>query len=123
MKLASIKPEYVMGGAVLLAIAYMWARGAKGVGADIGGAVVDMASGIVSGTANAADQVLSGAVIGAGKAVGLPATSVDACTASIQEFRAAPWWKQAYLSFNVSAQCSAGDYLRFVGTGKAPNEP
>lgn len=107
--------EYLIGGAVLAAVLYVWMRGTKqaaqDVGAAVGGAVVDLADGLVSGT-----------VLGGGAAVGLPVPTVDACTRAIAEYRAAPWYRQAYLSFNVSAQCTAADYLRFVATGKGPKE-
>ncbi|MGA8787258.1 MAG: hypothetical protein WB542_18180 [Polaromonas sp.] len=104
-------PYLVAGGAVLAALLWFAKRGSKGTGAAIGGAVVDLADGVVSGV-----------VVGAGELVGLPATDKGACQRCIDEFRAAPWYQQAYLSFKVSANCQASDYLRFIGTGKGPQD-
>ena len=112
MKLpTTIKPAYLIGGAVLLAVAYFALRGVKGAASDVGGAVVDMA-----------DGVFGGVVQGAGSVIGIPTTSESKCQQAIREFRAAPWYEQALIGFKVSAYCPASDYLRFIGTGKAPGE-
>lgn len=111
MKMPANKPAYLIGGAVVLAVAYVWLRGVKGVASDVSGAVVDLADGVVTGT-----------VLGAGDVIGLPRTNVGACTQAVYDFRAAPWWKQAYMSLAVSANCSASDYWHFIGTAKAPGE-
>jgi hypothetical protein len=111
-----LETHYSLAALAVLGIAlYVWTRGAKGAAQDVGKA----AGGAVVG---AVDGVLSGAVLGASEAVGIPTPTVDECTSAIAEYRAAPWYKQAYLSFNVSAQCTAPDYLRFIATGKAPGE-
>lgn len=112
MKLPAIPMPYLIaGGAVLAAVAYIAMRGAKGTGKDIGGAAVDLVDGVIEGT-----------VVSTGKLVGLPETSKSECQKRIEEFRAAPWYQQAYLSFGVSANCSVSDYARFITTGKGPQE-
>lgn len=122
MKLTNIKPAYLIGGAAVLALAYVYFRGAKSAGADIGGAVVDLATGVLSGAAQAGGSAVAEAAQQAGEVIGLPRTSQTACQRSIAEFRAAPWYRQALLGFTVSANCPASDYLRFVTTGRGPGE-
>lgn len=105
-----IPPVYLIaGGAVAAALLWAASRGAKGTGQAIASAAVDMADGVIGET-----------VMSAGEVVGIPRTDENECQRRIEEFRKAPWYKQAYLSFGVSAYCPAGDYLRFAATGKGP---
>lgn len=72
LKYAESNPLIV--GAVLLgavAVAWIAARGAKGMGQDIGAGVVNAAAGVVSGAADAA----VGVVAGVNDALGIPRTS------------------------------------------------
>lgn len=113
MKIDRIPASYLLAGAaVLAAVLWVRSRGIKGTASAIGSAAVD-----------AVDGILSGAVVGAGELVGLPETNKGECQKCIDEFRAAPWYQKALLSFKVSANCQASDYLRFIGTGKGPQEP
>lgn len=79
----------VAGVAVLLVMN----KGARETGAAIGGAVVDLA-----------DGVLSGAVVGVGSAVGIPATEPSRCEAA----------KAANNLWDVSLYCPAADYFRQI---------
>lgn len=110
--LGRINPIYLgAGAAVLLALIYLKAKGASGIGASLGAGAIDVV-----------DGVISGAVVSTGQLIGIPETNKSECQKRIEEFRAAPWYKQAYMSFGVSANCSAGDYLTFIGTGRGPGE-
>lgn len=73
--------------------------------------------GSLGSTAKAAGQE---AIFGVGDAVGLPRPQKTACQQRIEEFRALPWYEQALKSFEVSAACEVGDYLKFIATGKGP---
>lgn len=85
---------YLMAGAAVLA-ALIWARskGAAGTGQAIGGAVVDMADGIVGG-----------AVVGAGALVGIPATSMTECERAKAEGR----------TWDASFACPAGNFIKYL---------
>lgn len=90
----TIKPAYAIAGAAVLA-ALLWARskGAGGAGAAIGGAVVDMADGIVSGV-----------VVGAGEIVGIPATNLNDCERAKAEGR----------TWDASFACPAGNFIKYL---------
>lgn len=95
---------YLIGGALILgAVAYVAAKGAKGVGREVGGALVD-----------AADGLLSGVVVGAGEVVGIPATNADKARALMDAYPLAPWYEQAGMAFQISGYASAADYLKWV---------
>lgn len=81
------------GGAVLAALAYVAWRGAGSTGQQIGGAVVDLADGVVSG-----------AVVGAGQIVGIPTTNPTECERAKAEGR----------TWDASFACPAADFLRYV---------
>lgn len=81
------------GGAVLAALAYVALKGPAAVGADIGGAAVDMV-----------DGVLSGAVVRVGEKVGVPQTNVSACDRAIAEGR----------TWDASFACPAGRFLGYL---------
>lgn len=102
-------PVLIAGGAAVIVALWIALRGFKGAGKDVGAAVVDVADGVVSG---AVEQI--------GGIAGIPKTGVQACQACIEEFRAAPWYEQAGLSFKVASYCSAPDYVKFMATGKGP---
>lgn len=91
------KPEYLIGGAVLLAGLYMWTRGAKGAAQDVGEAV----SGAIVG---AADGVLTGTVTGVGQVVGIPKTNMTACEKAMAEGR----------TWDASFDCPAGTWLKYI---------
>lgn len=94
MKLRAIPMPYLIaGGAVLAALAYVAARGAKQTGQAIGGAAVDLANGVVSG-----------AVVGIGQTVGIPATDQSACERAKAEGR----------TWDASFACPAGDFLKYL---------
>jgi hypothetical protein len=110
--LERVNPVYLgAAAAVVAALLYVKFKGGAGVGRDIGGLAVDVV-----------DGVITGAVVSTGQLIGLPETNKSECQKRIEEFRAAPWYQQAYLSFGVSANCSAGDYLRFTTTGRGPQD-
>jgi hypothetical protein len=112
MKVPEIPTSYLLaGGAVIAALWYIKSKGAAGIGRDI-----------AAGTIELVDSVVSETVIAGAEVVGIPRTDKTECQKRIEEFRAAPWYEQAYLSFGVSANCSAGDYLKFVSTGKGPQD-
>lgn len=105
-----VAPVYmVAGGAVALALLWAYSKGAKGTGAAIVGAGVDLVDGALGETVNTVGDV-----------VGIPRTDTNECQRRIEEFRRAPWYEKTYLSFGVSAYCPASDYLRFAATGKGP---
>ena len=83
----------IAGGAVAAALLWAALRGSKGTGESIGGAVVDLA-----------DGVISGAVVGIGERVGIPATSMTECERAKSEGR----------TWDASFACPAGDFLRYV---------
>lgn len=112
MKLPNLPPVYLVAGAVIAgALAWVAWKGPRGAGESLGGALVDAVDGVASGVVN-----------GVGGLVGLPSTSKSECQLAVEKFRALPWYDQAQQSFVVSARCSAGDYLRFIGTGKGPQD-
>lgn len=89
----SIPTLYVIaGGAVLAALAYVAMRGTKDTGQAIGGAVVDLA-----------DGVIGGAVTGAGQIVGIPATNPTECERAKAEGR----------TWDASFACPASDFLSY----------
>lgn len=94
---------YLAGGLLVVAAVYAVARGAKGIGGDIGRAAVD-----------AVDGVLSGVVVGAGELVGIPESNADKARALMDAYPAAHWYEQAAMAFQISAYASAADYLRWV---------
>lgn len=83
----------IAGGAVAAALAYTMARGVKETGAQIGGAVVDMADGVVSGV-----------VIGIGEKVGIPPTNTTKCEADMAAGR----------TWAASFSCPAGTFLKYL---------
>lgn len=94
MKLPTIPMPYVLAGvAVLAAVVWASSKGAKGTGEAIGGAVVDMA-----------DGVISGAVTTIGGTVGVPKTNMTECEKAKAENR----------TWDASFACPAGDFLKYV---------
>lgn len=106
----------IAGGAVAAALLWAASRGAKGTGQAIGGAVVDMATGILSGIAepvtvgvgSVLDKVSDNA---AGQAfqevtswIGVPKTNPTECEKAKAEGR----------TWDASYACSAGDFLKYV---------
>jgi hypothetical protein len=83
----------VGGVAVLAALAYAAWRGAGGTGQQIGGAVVDLA-----------DGVIGGAVTGAGQIIGIPATNMTECERAKAEGR----------TWDASFACPAADFIRYA---------
>lgn len=107
-----LPPVYLIAGAAVgAALLYVWSKGAKNTGAALAGAAIDLADGVVSET-----------VFTVGEAVGIPRTNKSECQRRIEEYRTAPWYEQAYMSFGISAYCTAGDYFRFIRTGKGPED-
>lgn len=87
--------------AALAIVAYR--RGAGQIGADVGGAAVDLASGAVGGVVNTVGEI-----------IGIPKTECGACTKAMDEYAAASSWERAWLSFKVSANCTAADYFKWL---------
>lgn len=113
MKATDIPVTYwLAGGAVLAAVWYIKTKGVAGA-----------AGAVASNAVHLVDSVVSETVVTAGEVVGIPRTDKTVCQQKIEAFRAAPWYEQAVLSFGVSANCSTGDYFRFIGTGKGPQDP
>lgn len=83
----------IAGGAVLAALVWAAMNGARNTGQQIGGAVVDMADGVVSGV-----------VVGAGELVGIPATNQTECARAKAEGR----------TWDASFACPAGDFIKYV---------
>lgn len=90
MPKVQITPVTLIAGAVLLALAYYWLRGAKGIASDVSQFVVSTAEGVV---------------IGVGKTVGVPETDAKVCE---QYIAAGEWW-------NASFYCPAGTFLKSAG--------
>lgn len=89
-----VPPIYlVAGGAVALAGLYVWSKGAKETGKAVGGAVVDLADGVVSGT-----------VESIGAMVNIPPTNKTQC--EIDKAKGDTW--------AASFSCPAADFLRYV---------
>jgi hypothetical protein len=90
-----VKPAYLIaGGAVLAALAWVSLRGGpKKTGQAIGGAIVDMA-----------DGVIGGAVTGAAELVGIPKTDREKCQQAKAEGR----------TWDASFYCPAGEFIRYL---------
>lgn len=88
-------PYLIAGGAVLAALVWAMTRqgGAGGLGAAIGGAAVDIVDGAVSG-----------AVVGIGEVVGIPATNKTQCQRD----------KEAGNTWAASFSCPAKDFLTYL---------
>lgn len=61
-----------------------------------------------------ADGATSQFVESLGAVVGLPRTDCGACTKAMNDYAAGTWYEKAYLSFSVSANCTAGDYFKWL---------
>lgn len=94
MKKLKITNTYLIAGAAV-GVALLWAmsKGVKGTGQAIGGAAVDLVDGAVSG-----------AVIGAGEAVGIPATNQTQC--QLDQAAGDTW--------AASFSCPAKDFLQYL---------
>lgn len=92
--IAAVRPAYLVA-ALAVAGALLWAanRGAKGTGESIGAAAVDVV-----------DGVLTGAVVGVGERVGIPATNLTECERAKAEGR----------TLDASFACPAGDFLSYL---------
>lgn len=86
-------PYAIGAGLILLALAYIAIKGPKGAGEQVGGAVVDFATG-----------ALSGGVVGVGDVVGVPRTNETECDCAKREGR----------TWDASFACPAGDFLKYV---------
>jgi len=81
------------GGAVLAAAVWAATRVNKETGYQVGGAIVDMADGLVSG-----------AVVQTGKIFGIPATNMTECERAKAEGR----------TWDASFACPAVDFIKYV---------
>jgi hypothetical protein len=86
-------PYLIAGGAVLAGLLWAASKGAKDTGQAIGTAAVDLADGVVSG-----------AVVGTGTLLGIPATNMTACERAKAEGR----------TWDASFDCPATDFLKYV---------
>lgn len=125
MKVAPVSADLLIKlalGAAVVGFAVYGLRRVSGAAGEVFSEAGAAISDAVTFVGETADNVVSTPVYAIGDAVGLPRTAKNECQECINEYRAAPWWKQAYLSFNVSAKCSTADYLRFVSTQRGPLE-
>ena len=89
---------YLVAGGVVTA-ALVWAvtrassTSASNAGQYIGGAVVDMADGVIGGT-----------VVGVGQIFGIPATNLTKCERAKAEGR----------TWDASFDCPAGDFIKYL---------
>jgi hypothetical protein len=92
------KGAAIAGGAVLIvAGAYIVARGPAGAAKEVAGAVVGLVDGLIAGT-----------VIGIGKMIGIPETEQSACMRA----------KAAGDKLAASAACPAGEFLGWLFSSK-----
>lgn len=89
----SQKMLIVAAAGVAAFMIWMINKGASNTGAAIGSAAVDMANGVVTG-----------AVVGAGQIVGVPATNQTQCQ---QDMAAGKTWEASF-------SCPAGDFLKYA---------
>lgn len=83
----------IAGGAVAAALAWVAIQGARGTGAAIGAAAVDMV-----------DGAIGGAVVGAGSLIGIPATNRTQC--EIDRANGDTW--------AASFSCPAKDFISYL---------
>jgi hypothetical protein len=83
----------IAGGAVLLALAYVYTKGAKNTGQALGGAVVDVV-----------DGAIQGAVVSTGELIGIPPTNETECQKAKREGR----------TWDASFACPAGDFISYL---------
>lgn len=81
------------GGVALVTLLWLTSKSAKGTGETVGGAIVDLADGVVSGV-----------VVGAGEAVGIPATNMTECERAKAEGR----------TWDASFACPAGNFIKYI---------
>ncbi len=86
-------PYLIAGGAVAAALLWASSKGAKETGAAIGTAAVDLTNGIVTG-----------AVVGTGQVLGIPATNKTACERAKAEGR----------TWDASFDCPALEFLNYL---------
>lgn len=92
--LKTIPTVYLLaGGAVALALLWAASKGARDTGQAIG-----------SGAVNLVDGVLTGAVVGLGETVGVPATNMTECQRAMAEGR----------TWDASFACPAKDFLTYL---------
>lgn len=92
--LGRINPIYLgAGAAVLLALLLLKSKGAAGLGASLGAGAIDVV-----------DGAISGAVIGTGQLIGIPATNETACEKAKREGR----------TWDASFACPAKDFLSYL---------
>lgn len=90
----AIPTPYLVAGAALAAVlAFVAMRGARGTGASIGSAAVDLVDGTVGGV-----------VVGIGERVGIPATNLTECERAKAEGR----------TWDASFACPAKDFLTYL---------
>lgn len=94
-----IRPSYIIAAA-LVGGALLWRLknrieqgGAVGIGEAVGGAAVDLANGVITGT-----------VTGVGQAVGIPKTNMTECEKAKAEGR----------TWDASFACPAGDFISYL---------
>lgn len=96
--MGAISRTYLLaGGAILAALAFVALRGAKGSGAAIGSAAVDMVDGTIAGVVETI-----------GEKVGIPRTDETRCQAA----------KRQGDTWAASFHCPAGDFLEWVYNGR-----
>jgi hypothetical protein len=88
----NVKPVHMLAGAaVLAAVVFVAWKGARGTGAAIGGAAVDVVEGAAVGV-----------VEGIGEKIGVPRTNETACQKALREGR----------TLDASFACPASDFIR-----------
>lgn len=94
MKIPAIPTTYLIaGGAVLAAMLWINAKGAKNAGQAIG-----------TGAVNLVDGILTGGVTGIGEVFGVPETNLTECERAKLEGR----------TWDASFACPAKDFLKYV---------
>lgn len=86
-------PYLIAGGAVLTALLWVGAKGAKGAGQALASGAIDLADGVISEP-----------VFVVGEAMGIPRTNLSECEKAKQEGR----------TLDASFQCPAGDFLKYL---------
>lgn len=97
--LAGVKVAAVVGGALLLFLAYRKASAALS-----GKGVAEAAATIAQSAVEVVDEAASGAVVGIGKAIGVPPTDETECARARREGR----------TWDASFACPAGTFLGYL---------
>lgn len=106
----ALSNTYMLAGGIALgALLYFKAKGDKGPdGYGGGGFFQDVGAGLGAGAVDLVDDVLSGVVIGAGDAIGVPRVNKTACELAKEQGR----------TLDASFACPALDFLEYANPFK-----